>query len=82
MYSMMLLFDYYKNSYIELYYLNTLLQTEWRDMYLLNTHKVYHNIVKPDSKKQSLIFVNYTCVLNRYSLEANANLYDSVYKND
>jgi hypothetical protein len=79
---MVLSFDYYKNSYIELYYLNTLLQTEWGDMYLLNSHKVYCNIVELDSKRQSLIFVNHTCVLNRYSLEANAKLYDSVYKNE
>jgi hypothetical protein len=60
MYSMVLLFGHYKNSYIELYYLNTLLQVEWRDMYLLNIHKVYHNIVEPDPKKQSLIFVNHS----------------------
>jgi hypothetical protein len=79
---MVLLFDHYKNSYIELYYLNILLQVEWGNMYLLNTHKVYHNIVEPDFKRQSLIFVNHTCVLDRYSLEANANLYDSVYKNE
>jgi hypothetical protein len=82
MYSMVLPFGHYKNSYIELYYLNTLLQVEQGDMYLLNTHKVYHNIVEPDPKRQSLIFVNHTCVLDRYSPEANANLYDSVYKNE
>jgi hypothetical protein len=64
MYSMVLSFNHYKNSYIELYYLNTLLHAERRDIYLLNAHKIYHNIVKPDSKRQSLIFVNYTCVLD------------------
>jgi hypothetical protein len=82
MYSIVLPFSHYKNSYIELYYLNTLLQVKWGDVYLLNTHKVYHNIVEPDSKRQSLIFVNHACVLDRYSLKANANLYDSVYKNE
>jgi hypothetical protein len=82
MYSIVLPFGHYKNSYIELYYLNTLLQVERGDMYLLNAHKVYHNIVEPDSKRQSLIFMNHACVLNRYLPEANANLYDSVYKNE
>jgi hypothetical protein len=82
MYSIVLSFGHYKNSYIELYYLNTLLQVEQRDMYLLNAYKVYHNIVELDPKRQSLIFVNHTCVLDRYSPKANANLYDSVYKNE
>jgi hypothetical protein len=82
MYSMVLLFSHYKNSYIELYYLNTLLHIEWGNMYLLNAHKIYHNIVELDSKKQSLIFVNHTCVLDWYLPEVNANLYDSIYKNE
>jgi hypothetical protein len=82
MYSMVLPFGHYKNSYIELYYLNTLLQVKRGDMYLLNARKVYHNIVEPDSSRQSLIFVNHACVLDRNSPEEDANFYDSVYKNE
>jgi hypothetical protein len=77
----MLFFNHYKNSCIELYYLNTLLQAECGDMYLLNTQKIYHNIVESDSSKQSLIFINHACVLDRNSPEKDANFYDSVYKN-
>jgi hypothetical protein len=54
MYSIVLPFNHYKNSYIELYYLNTLLHAEWGDMYLLNAHKIYHNIVEPDPKGNHL----------------------------
>lgn len=79
-YSIVLPFGNFTDSWVDLPYLNTYVHAARGDLYLLHSPKVYHTLHNPDPKRQSFVFTNHNCVVQRYVVVDISNLYSDIYK--
>ena len=79
-YSIVLPFGQFKESLVDLTYLNTCVNAQRGDLYILNSQKVYHTVIKPDPTRQSFVFTNHNCVVQRFVDVDISNLFEDLNK--
>ena len=76
-YSMALVCGSFKGGYLDLPYLNTLVQVERGDLYLLHSNKIYHNVDRECvGDRHAFIFTNHKCVIQRFCAVDVTNMYN------
>ena len=79
-YCIVLPFSKFTESYLDLSYLHTLGNVKKRDIYILNSQKIYHTINNKDSNRQSLVFTNYNFVIKHFCTLNVLNLFSKFNK--
>jgi hypothetical protein len=61
-----MVFGSFTSGMIDLSYLNTTSKLKRRNLYLLHSSKIFHNLVNNSIKRQSFVFTNHTSVVRRF----------------
>ena len=78
-YSIVAPFGNFTDSCVDLIYLNTIVAAKRKDLYLLRSSKVHHNVAFPEESRQSLVFTNHACVVKRFIENVDiSNLYETL----
>jgi hypothetical protein len=63
---LVIVFGSFTNETIDLLYFNTTSKPKHRDLYLLHSSKILHNLVSSSIERQSFVLTNHASVIRRF----------------
>jgi hypothetical protein len=63
---LVMIFGSFTSGMIDLPYFNTISKLKRKDLYLLHSSKIFHNLISSSIERQFFIFINHASVVRRF----------------